>query len=192
MSDENSWTESRTRSPSVVPDEGIRGFLEEKTANLFATQLQSRLTTLEQTKETPKFLRRNSYALYLEGHFALLDPRELQRTSLSPTPPSSDDDWTSAARTPEPHFKASTSKVCPDESLYTRLRTRQGRIERKRQRRRQDKISHRMAHKHSHRMLRRSKHKSNALFYELDWIGRNAVAVCQMTADYSQSSNKKG
>ncbi|KIW65070.1 hypothetical protein PV04_07355 [Phialophora macrospora] len=191
MSDASSWNESRTRSPSVVPDEGIRGFLEEKTANLFATQLQSRLTSLKQTKETPKFLRRNSYALYLEGHFALLDPRELQRTSLSPTPPSSDDDWTSAERTPEPHFKASTSKVCLDENLYPQSRTHRGRIERKRQRR-QDKISHRMAHKQSHRMLRRSKNKSNPLLYELDWIGRNAVVVCQMTPDHSQSSNKKG
>ena len=53
MSDDNIWNESRTRSPSVVPDEGIRGFLEAKTANLFATQLQSRLTTLEQTKNIP-------------------------------------------------------------------------------------------------------------------------------------------
>jgi hypothetical protein len=191
MSDDNIWNESRTRSPSVVPDEGIRGFLEAKTANLFATQLQSRLTTLEQTKETPKFLRRNSYALYLDGHFALLDPRELQRTSLSPTPPSSDEDWTSAERTPEPHFKTNPYNVCPDENLYPHSRTRQGRIERKRQRR-QDKISHRMSHKQSHRMLRRSKNKSNTLLYELDWIGRNAIAVCQMTPEHSQPDTKKG
>lgn len=186
MSDEHSWNDSRTRSPSVIPDEGIRALLEEKTANLFATQLQSRLKHLEQTTETPKFLRRNSYALYLDGHFALLDPRELQRTSLSPTPPSTDEDWTSAERTPEPHFNTSTSKVCPDENLYPRLRTIQGRIERSRQRR-QTKTTSRMTHKQSHRMLRRSKNKANALFYQLDWIGRNAIAVCQMTPEHSQT-----
>ncbi|KAJ9615320.1 hypothetical protein H2200_001395 [Cladophialophora chaetospira] len=191
MSDEHNWNESRTRSPSVIPDEGIRGFLEEKTANLFATQLQSRLNTLEQTKESPKFLRRNSYALYLEGHFALLDPRELQRTSLSPTPPYTDEVWTSAERTPEPHFNTSTSKVCPDEILYPRSRTLQGRVERNRLRR-QHKMTSRMTHKQSHRMLRRSKNKANALFYQLDWIGRNAIAVCQMTPEHSQTSSKKG
>ncbi len=191
MSDEHSWNESRTRSPSVIPDDGIRDFLAGASKSLFATQLQSRLNTLEQTKETPKFLRRNSYALYLEGHFALLDPRELQRTSLSPTPPTSDEDWTSADRTPEPNFKTSTSKVCPDENLYPRSKISHDRIERNRQRR-QGRISHRMAHKQSHRMLRRSKHKANALFYQLDWIGRNAIAVCQMTPDHSQTGNKKG
>jgi hypothetical protein len=189
--DEVGWNESRTRSPSVIPDEGIRGFLEEKTANLFATQLQSRLTALEQTKETPKFLRRNSYALYLDGHFALLDPRELQRTSLSPTPLSSDEDWTSADRTPEPQLKTISYKVCPDDNLYPQSSALHNRIEKRRQRR-QDKRSSRMAYKQSHRMLRRSKDKSHALFYELEWIGRNAVAVCQMTPDHSQTGNKKG
>lgn len=191
MDYEDSWHQSRTRSPSVIPDEGIRAFLEEKTANLFATQLQSRLTTLKQTKETPKFLRRNSYSLYVEAHFALLDPRELQRTSLSPTPPTSDEDWTSAERTPEPNIKTNPYKVCSDENLYSRSRTLQGRIDRKRQRR-QDKTTTRMSHKQSHRMLRRSKNKSNTLLYELDWIGRNAIAVCQMTQDNSQASSKKG
>ena len=190
MSGDNLWNDSRTRSPSVVPDEGIRIFLEEKTANLFATQLQSRLNTLEQTKETPKFLRRNSYALYLDGHFAFLDPRELQRTSLSPTPPTSDEDWTSAERTPDRDFKTNPYNVLPDENLYPHSKTRDGRIERKRQRR-QNTPSHRMDHKRSHRMLRRSKNKSNTLFYELDWIGRNAIAVCQMTPEHSQPDNKK-
>jgi len=131
MVGESGWHESRTRSPSVIRDDGIRGFLEDKTANLFATQLQSRLNTLEQTRDIPKFLRRNSYALYLEGHFALLDPRELQRTSLSPTPPTSDEDWTSAERTPEPHLKSCSHKVCPDENSYQGSRAIHGRIDRK-------------------------------------------------------------
>ena len=191
MLDDSGWHDSRTRSPSVIPDDVVRGFLEEKTANLFATQLQSRLNTLEQTRDIPKFLRRNSYALYVEGHFALLDPRELQRTSLSPTPPSSDEDWTSGAHTPEPNFKSHSHRVCPDENIYPRSKALQGRIGKKRQRR-QDKTRSRMANMQSHRMLRRSKNKPNALFYELDWIGRNAIAVCQMTPESSQEGRKKG
>jgi hypothetical protein len=191
MVDASDWHESRTRSPSVIPDEGIRGLLEQKTANLFATQLQSRLNSLEHSREAPKFLRRNSYALYLEGHFALLDPRELQRTSLSPTPPSSDEQWTSAERTPEPHLAAISHKVCPDEKIYPQLRTRHGRIQRRQQRRR-DTTRRTMTRNENHRMMRRSRTPPNAVMYELDWIGKVTVAICQMTPDSSQKSSQKG
>ncbi|KIW22764.1 uncharacterized protein PV07_11030 [Cladophialophora immunda] len=190
MLDDSGWREGRTRSPSVIPDDGIRGFLEQKTAHLFATQLQSRLDTLEQTRETPRFLRRNSYNLYLEGHFALLDPRDLERTTLSPTPPSSDEDWTTSEHTPEPNPKTNHYKPYLVENLFPRSKALHGRIERKSLRRRNKKSS--KTHNPNHRMLRRSRDKPNSLFYELDWVGRNAVAVCQLVQDNSEMGNKKG
>ncbi|EXJ74445.1 uncharacterized protein A1O5_02741 [Cladophialophora psammophila CBS 110553] len=190
MLHDSAWREERTRSPSVIPDDGIRGFLEEKTAHLFATQLQSRLDSLEQTREAPRFLRRNSYNLYLEGHFALLDPRDLERTTLSPTPPSSDEDWTTSEHTPEPNPKTNQYKAYLVENLFSRSKTLQGRVERKSMRRRSKKSS--KTTNQNHRMLRRSRDKPNSLFYELDWVGRNAVAVCQLAQDNSEMATKKG
>ncbi|KIW92290.1 uncharacterized protein Z519_07274 [Cladophialophora bantiana CBS 173.52] len=190
MLHDSAWREERTRSPSVILDDGIRGFLEEKTAHLFATQLQSRLDSLEQTREAPRFLRRNSYNLYLEGHFALVDPRDLERTTLSPTPPSSDEDWTTSEHTPEPNPKTNQYKAYLVENLFSRSKTLQGRVERKSLRRRSKKSS--KTTNQNHRMLRRSRDKPNSLFYELDWVGRNAVAVCQLAQDSSEMATKKG
>ncbi|KIW83192.1 hypothetical protein Z517_02437 [Fonsecaea pedrosoi CBS 271.37] len=190
MLDDSGWREERTRSPSAIPDDGIRGFLEEKTAHLFATQLQSRLDALEQTRETPRFLRRNSYNLYLEGHFALLDPRELERTTLSPTPPSSDEDSTTSEHTPDPNSESNRYKLYLNENLFGGSKTLRGRIERKSLRQRKKKAG-KMPNP-NHRMLRRSRDKPNSLFYELEWVGRNAVTVCQLTQDNAESGNKKG
>ncbi|KIX05271.1 uncharacterized protein Z518_06143 [Rhinocladiella mackenziei CBS 650.93] len=184
------WHEGRTRPPSVIPDHGVREFLEQKTVHLFATQLQSRLRALEQTRETPKFLRRNSYQLYLEGHFALLDPRDLERTTLSPTPPSSDD-WISPDYTPEQVSDIQHYEVNPVAAAYPRPRTfQEGGIEKKRQRC-QDKRSRRISKTKKHHMVRRSKAKEEAIFYELDWVGRNMVTVCQSTRESAEDGIKR-
>ncbi len=185
----SAWSEERTRSPSAIPDEGVREFLEDKTAHLFATQLQTRLRSLEQTRDIPKFLRRNSYSLYLEGHFALLDPRDLERTTLSPTPPSSSD-YTSLEQSPEPNSKTHRYPVYPLERALPRSRTLQGRIDRRSQP--QSKKAGNTLSKKKHNMLRRSKMKENGLFYELDWIGRNTVTVCQMQEKSPEMCTKKG
>ena len=178
MVDGGSWQEGETRSPSVIPDDDIRNFLADRSAGLFTSQLQTRLRDLEQTKEAPKYLRRDSYTLYLEGHFALLNPRELERTTLSPTPPSVDD-WTSSDHTPDPEPTHHTShdKVNPVKNAFSQSNLRTGRIERKR-RRLQTKRNARTNTKR-HRMLRRSKTPQDTVFYELDWVGRNMVTVCQ-------------
>lgn len=184
------WHEERTRSPSAIPDDGIRDFLEEKAAHLFATQLHTRLRSLEQTRESPKFLRRNSYNLYLDGHFALLDPRDLERTTLSPTPPSSSD-RTSLEHTPEPDPRANHYQVYPIKNVFPQSRTLQRRINRKLARP-QNKRNHKISNKQIHPMLRRSKNKQDTPFYELDWIGRNTVTVCQLAEKGLEFASKKG
>jgi len=191
MVDGSSWQDGETRSPSVIPDDDVRNFLADRSAGLFTSQLQTRLRDLEQTKETPKFLRRDSYSLYLEGHFALLDPRELERTTLSPTPPSVDD-WTSSDQTPEPEPARHTShnKISPIENAFPQLNPIAGRIDRKRGRL-QVKRNARTNSKR-HRMLRRSKTPRDTVLYELDWVGRNMITVYQSMPEDQHMLAKKG
>ena len=191
MVDGSSWQEGETRSPSVIPDDDVRNFLADRSAGLFASQLQTRLRDLEHTKEAPKFLRRDSYTLYLEGHFALLNPRELERTTLSPTPPSVDD-WTSPDQTPEPEpaRQISQDKTSPIENAFPQSNVLTGRIDRKR-RRLQIKRAARM-NTRRHCMLRRSKTPQDTVFYELDWVGRNMITVCQSIPEAQYILAKKG
>lgn len=189
MVDGSHWRQRETRSPSVIPDDEVRESLELESAHLFATQLQTRLRTIEHTHETPKFLRRNSYDLYLEGHFALLDPRDLERTTISPTPPSSSD-WLSPVHTPESLVDSNHHQVHPGENGGSQIRSLQRQSERKKQRPQGKRGVKRLNQKKHHQMLRRSDRKETTL-YELEWVGGNTVTVCQPSQNSDRFVTKK-
>lgn len=174
--------EARTRSPSVIEDEWLRGRVEEGDAILFTQFLRKALYELEETRAPPK--RRDPYDLYLDGYFEFQESGPF-KAELTPTPPSTNEPNTPADKEPSNPFvsvrehnnKQQGSDQCVDDASYDSKIIPQclkavsvGRISRKSQRQKANEIS-------AHPMRRRSLTSNSDVFYELNSSGRKMVPL---------------